>query len=196
MGKIRSARTERSTVQREIARLKKSLDNEKEVISPETVREILDNFTSLLTGAETSEDDDSVHRAANVFRALVGEKIWVHVEPRPGRKQTNVRGCFQPRLARVVSDEANHAVSENSTSSSEVWTWLRKPPRLDAIAERVHELIDDQGMSFRDAAKQLRKEGQSVNSGNVWYSYRRWYEMQNLPVPKLDYNNGHRRRSA
>ncbi len=196
MGKIRSVRTERSTVQREISRLKQSLDNEKEVISPETVREILANFTSLLTGADTSENDDSVHRAANVFRALVGEKIWVHVEPRPGRKQTNVRGCFQPQIARVVSDETNRAVPENSTPSSVVWIWLRKPPRLDAIAERVHELIDDQGMSFRDAAKQLRKEGQSVNSGNVWYSYRRWYEMQNLPVPKLDYNNGHRRRSA
>lgn len=64
------------------------------------------------------------------------------------------------------------------------------------IAERVHELIEIRGMSHRDAAKQLQREGRNVNSANVWYSYRRWYEMQGLPAPKLPYNNGQKRDSV
>ena len=61
---------------------------------------------------------------------------------------------------------------------------------------RVHELMDGEGLSYRDAAKELRNEGHNVNSGNVWYSYRRWYEMQGLPLPNRPYSNGHRRKSA
>ena len=37
--------------------------------------------------------------------------------------------------------------------------WLRKPPRLDVIAQRVHELIDIDGLSHRDTAKQLDSKG-------------------------------------
>lgn len=196
MGKIQSARTERSGVRRDIARLKTSLAAATEVITPQVVRDILNNFSSLLSGAEEEgEDGDQAHRAAQVFRALVGDKIMVHVEQRPGRKRTNVRGSFQPQLLRAVADATHQVPAESVDAMGKVWVWLRQPPRMEAIADRVHELIDDQGLSYRDAAKQLRLEGHKVNSGNVWYSYRRWYEMQNLPVPKLDYNNGHRRRS-
>jgi hypothetical protein len=67
---------------------------------------------------------------------------------------------------------------------------------LDLIAEQVHELIDLERLSHREAAKQLCAEGHSVNSGNVWYSYHRWYEMQGIEPPKVPYNNGKKRRSA
>ncbi|MCA9068430.1 MAG: hypothetical protein KDA84_05885 [Planctomycetaceae bacterium] len=83
----------------------------------------------------------------------------------------------------------------NETSPKEVSVWLRKPTCLDAIAERVHELIGLEGQSDREAAKTLRQEGHNVNSGNVWYTYRRWYEMQGWPVPDKPYNNGKPRKS-
>ena len=78
----------------------------------------------------------------------------------------------------------------------EVTVWLRKPPRVDALAERVHQLIDEEGLSHRDTAKRLQQEGHNVNSGNVWYSYRRFYEMRGQTPPKLPYNNGRKRNSA
>jgi site-specific DNA recombinase len=56
--------------------------------------------------------------------------------------------------------------------------------------------MDIQGMSYRDAAAALQKEGHAVNSGNLWYSYRRYYDMHGLPVSKRPYNNGRRRRRA
>ena len=62
--------------------------------------------------------------------------------------------------------------------------WLREPPLRDRLAERVHQLIDGEGLSHRDTAKRLQQEGHNVNSGNVWYSYRRFYEMRGKPVPK------------
>jgi hypothetical protein len=139
---------------------------------------------------------EAVYKAVAVFRCLVGGRVWVHVEQRPNRKRTNVRGVFQPCLIRAVQDAAGQADQDFGQSTAEVSVWLRKPPRLDAIAERVHQLIDGEGLSHRDAAKALQAEGHNVNSGNVWYSYDRWYEMQGLPKPDLPYNNGHRRQSA
>jgi site-specific DNA recombinase len=62
------------------------------------------------------------------------------------------------------------------------------------VAERVHELIDIEKVSMRDAAKILQSEGWKMNSGNVWYAYRRWYEMQGQTMPRNPYNNGHSRR--
>jgi hypothetical protein len=140
--------------------------------------------------------DDAVYQALAVFRRLTGGHIRVHVERRKGRKRTNVRGVFRADVLRAVKEHDGQLDAGIGQLSEEVSVWLRKPPRLDAIAERVHELIDIEGLSYRDAAKQLRTVGHNVNSGNVWYSYRRWYEMQGLPVPKLEYNNGHRRKSA
>jgi hypothetical protein len=62
--------------------------------------------------------------------------------------------------------------------------------------EAMKGAIDDEGMSHRETARQLQREGHKFNSGNVWYSYYRWYEMQGIPAPKVPYNNGKKRRSA
>ena len=103
-------------------------------------------------------------------------------------------------LWRVRHSLGNLSVGLHGTTDhllpEEVEVWLRKPPRLDALVERVHELMDQQGLSYRDAAKVLPAEGKKVNSGNVWYSYRRYYDMRDLPVPKRPYNNGRPRKSA
>jgi hypothetical protein len=64
------------------------------------------------------------------------------------------------------------------------------------LAERVHQLMDLDGLSYREAAAALQQEGEAVNSGNVWYSYRRYYAMRGLPVPNRPYNNGRPRRRA
>ena len=113
-----------------------------------------------------------------------------------GRKGTNVRGVFTPQLLRTVTEAVKvHDVTDGHLSE-EVSVWLREPPRLDALAERVHQLIDIDDLSFREAAKVLQTEGHKVNSGNVWYSYRRYYEMRGLPVPNRPYNNGRPRKSG
>ena len=56
--------------------------------------------------------------------------------------------------------------------------------------------MDIEGKSYREAAKVLQKEDARINSGNVWYSYRRWYQMRGLPVPERAYNNGRPRSRA
>ena len=135
---------------------------------------------------------DSVYKALAVFRAVTGGEILVRVEKRVNRKRTNVRGIFEPDLLRCISGD--HVTMK--IDSPEISVWLRKPPRLDFIAGRVHELVDGEGLSYREAAKCLRKEGHNVNSGNVWYSYKRWCEMNGNLRPKVAYNNGKKRRSA
>ncbi|HOY58106.1 MAG TPA: recombinase, partial [Verrucomicrobiota bacterium] len=195
--KIRAAQVERASVQAERARLQQSLETNSVSITPERVRELLAGLTTLLEdGAAGRLGSDVIHKAAEVFRKLVGGHVDVHVERRPGRKRTTVYGTFVPRLLRTLQAELRDHRPVVAGDPEAVRVWLRKPPRLDALAERVHQLVDLDGLSYREAAKVLQSERHKMNSGNVWYSYRRWYEMQGLPVPKRPYNNGRPRKSA
>ncbi|MCD0462484.1 recombinase family protein [Roseiconus lacunae] len=194
--RLRVSIAERASVQASANRLRKSMEQAKLQLSEADVRAQLADMASMLNSAASGElGDDAVYEALSVFKLLTGERIWVTVQPRAGRKQTNVRGRFRPRLIDAATARAGATVI-HSEPGEPISFWLRKPPRLDAIAERVHELIDQDGMSYREAAKRLREEGHNVNSGNVWYSYRRWYEMNNLPMPDVPYNNGNKRDSA
>ncbi|TWT38947.1 recombinase family protein [Blastopirellula retiformator] len=194
--RIRSVRAERNTARAEVTRLQHAFTSASDVITADEIRDSLSQLSGLLyDGAAGTLGEDAVYEAVEIFRLLVGGRISVHVEQRAGRKRTNVRGTFTPRLLDAVSNRALTPSSDDH-DQNEVSVWLRKPPRVDLLAERVHELIDIEHLSHRDTAKQLQREGHKVNSGNVWYSYRRWYEMEGLEPPKLPYNNGHKRNSA
>lgn len=196
LSKIRAVQTERANAQADLAQWNEQLAGTLATLTPEDVGEILADFRQLLEdGAAGKLGEEAVHKAVEVFRLLTGGQIFVHVERRPGRKRTNVRGVFRPCLLQAVTEQSGHPGTSDETAAKEVPVWLRKPPRLDAIAEQVRELIDIEGQSYREAAKTLRQEGHNVNSGNVWYSYRRWYEMRGLPVPEKPYNNGKPRKS-
>ncbi|QDU94470.1 recombinase family protein [Lignipirellula cremea] len=198
--KIRATRAQRSAAHMETERIAAEIEHGPKAITPEEVRTLLNDLPNLLanstTDDENDEDDDQIYRAADVFRRLVGGRIAVIVELRPGRKKCNVRGRFTPQILCTVAEELGNstAITGSESTPGEQTVWLREPPRLDAIALRVHELIDIESLSFRDAAKKLREEGIKVNSGNVWYSYHRWYEMQGLTAPDLPYNNGRPRK--
>ncbi len=194
--RLRSAQSERGAAQADLNRLQKSLEHSTATLSAEDARKTLAEMSMLLSDASAGRlGGDAVYKALNVFTLLTGGRIWVNVQPRPGRKQTVVRGEFRPCLVRATT-EFTGAVARDDHPGEKVSIWLRQPPRIELIADRVHELIDKEGLSHRDTAKQLQREGHNVNSGNVWYSYRRWYEMQGLPLPKQPYNNGNKRDSA
>lgn len=196
MGRIRAAQSERAAARHELSRLQQAMARTVATITPEAIRQILAEFEELLMNAAIGNlGPEALDKTVLIFRRLVGQRVWIHVEKRFSRKRTNIRGVFRPHLIQGVR-EVTGQVQADTGSTSQVSVWLREPPRLDAIAERVHELIDIERFSHRAAAKQLQVEGHNVNSGNVWYSYRRWYEMQGLPVPTLPYNNGNERESA
>ena len=181
--RLRATQAERKTIQDAITDLQVKIAGSTSNISTSQATLVLADFDSVLKFAASGElGDDAVYKSLSIFRALTGCCVKVAVERRANRKRTNVRGVFIPNVI-------------ESTAQDEVEVWLRKPPRLDLIADRVRYLIDVEGFSHREAAKQLRMEGHEVNSGNVWYSYRRWFEMQGLPSPSLAYNNGKPRSS-
>ena len=192
--RIRGAQSERVTAQLEMARLKKALGGSKASLTPESVRKQLDDMASLLEQAAAGQlGDDAVYKTLAVFRRLTAGVIYVHVERRQGRKRTNVRGVFRPHLIQAWKGDAKPLKGEDPGNES-VSVWLRKPPRADALAEQVHQLIDIEGLSYRAAAKRLQEGGLKINSGNVWSSYRRYYEMKGATPPKLPYNNGRKRK--
>jgi site-specific DNA recombinase len=194
--KIRAAQLERTTKQAERAQVLASLKSGSTVITPDQVRIVLCDLTSLLVdGAAGKLGDDVVYRAAEVFRQLVGGRIFVHVHARPGRKLTTVEGRFEPQLLKTTEGRLESLCRSPATELEPVSVWLRKPPRVDALAPRVHELIDLENLSFRDAAKVLLAEGHKINSAVVYQIYSRYYQMIGQPMPKRRYNNGRPRRS-
>jgi site-specific DNA recombinase len=195
MAKVRAAQLERSTKQAERAQLHAALASESTVITPDQVRSKLSELTLLLEeGAAGKLGEDVAFRAAEVFRQLVGGRISVQVHVRPGRKRTSVSGVFVPRVLKAAEGRSRSLGSSPTEASEEVNVWLRKPPRIDALASRVHELIDQENASFRDAAKVLQAEGHKINSGVVYQIYARYYQMIGQPMPKRPYNNGRQRR--
>ncbi len=195
--KIRAARSERDDVREKLAHARRALEQFSRTLTTDDVNQILNESASLLTdGAAGQLGEDAVYRALAVFRDLTGGRIMVHVEPRPARKQTNVRGVFQPQLLAAVRDKADLCLGNDVPTPEKVEVWLRKPPLRDLLAPRVHQLIDVEGLSFRAAAKQLQSEGYKINSGVVWQIYERYYEMIGKPKPKRPYNGGNPRKSV
>ena len=159
------------------------------------MRDLLQNLTKLLEdGAAGRLGDDVIFKAAAIFRQLVGGQIRVVVERRAAQSASNVRGVFVPRLLQVLQSQLSIYENGEIQAPAETSVWLRPPPRSDQLAERVHQLIDNEGQSFRTAEKTLCMEGFTGNSGTVWQIYRRHYEMIGEPMPRLAYNNGHPRK--
>jgi len=196
MAKVRAAQSERSTARHELSRLQRALADPSTAATPEVVRDALAELTTLLENAAAGKlDRKAVYKSAEVFRTLVGGRVWVRVERRPQRKRTNIRGVFRPCLIRVVRDMIGQTGVDPDESSAEISVWLREPPLHDRLAPRVHQLMDLEGHSYRSAAKTLQGEGYNINSGVVWQIHRRYYEMIDKPVPNRPYNNGKKRKS-
>lgn len=193
--KIHAAQTERAELRLREAELQRQLAHENATITPDRVREILADLPQLLEHAAAGKlGQDVVYRAAAVFRQLVGERILVYVERRAARKRTNVLGIFRPELIRTTEGEAGAPRSGRDVESAEVKVWLRQPPKLDQLGQRVYQLMDVDGLSYRDAATVLQSEGHKLNSGIVWQARQRYYEMIGQPMPKRPYKTGRRRR--
>ncbi len=191
---IRATQAELATLNAEKVRLEQLIASQQR-LTPEVARKILDDLHGLLVSAAEGElGEPAVYRALGIVKALTGGQIEVHFETRSGRIQTVVWATFELQLLGAISHESGVA-TDAQLSATPVEVWLRPPPKLDQLAERVHQLIDVERRSYRDAAKVLQAEGHQVNSGNVWTIYRRYYEMRGLPVPGRPYNNGHPRES-
>ncbi len=189
--KIRETQAKRATLLAERAQLERHLAN-RASIEPQQVRARLRDLVSLLqSAAQGGLGEDATYQVFSVLRILTGGKIMVEFESRAARKRTVARGWFQLQLFKALDVPTAADVSPNGA----VEVWLRPPPRRDLLAERVYRLIDVEGLSYEQAAHQLREAGLSVTVANVWTAYRRYFEMHQLPVPKLPYNNGQPRKA-
>ncbi len=197
LNKIKARIVERDTIRKELALINRQIQKSSAAVTPELVRSTIQGFIQVFEeAADGSFGEEALNRAANLFRMLVGGQVWVMPQDRPGRKKKSIEGEFQVRLVQAVRCALDQVETETSQQCEPEKTrvWLRQPPRQEQVAERVHELIDIEKVSLRDAATILQSEGWKMNSGNVWYAYRRWYEMQGQTMPRNPYNNGHIRR--
>ncbi|MDM4015110.1 recombinase family protein [Roseiconus lacunae] len=192
---LRAAQMRRDAVVAELRELRNSLDTNRELTYDEALSQLSEMALLLRRAARDELEGDEIFQALSLFRSITGGSIEVEVQTRRGRKQKVAEGIIRPQIRVALADWSDTLIP-GTDPNEELRIWLRRPPRVDFLAERVHQLIDEQGLSHRQTAKQLQQEGHKINSGNVWYSYRRWYEMTGQPIPVLPYNNGNKRQSA
>jgi hypothetical protein len=176
--RVRAAQAERAGLQLEITRLRQDT-TARRTLTKEDVRAGLGSVGAVIQSAASGQlGADAVYQAAEVFRRLVGGRVWVHAEQRAGRSRSVVRGRFTPALLNVVSEACGIEGVSTCAAETQIEVWLRQPPRLEEMAAEVRRLYEEEGLGFRAIAKRL-----GIGCGNVYSSYRRYYEMRGLPVP-------------
>jgi site-specific DNA recombinase len=191
---IRETQSKRASLLSEKAQLERYLAT-RNSLRPGDVRARLEQIGSLLQAAAEGElGEEGAYQAFTVLRILTGDKIVVAFEGRAGKKRTTARGEFHLQLFKAI-DLPVAADSSALGPDNFVELWLRPPPRRDLLAEEVYQLIEVDGLSFEQAAQKLRDSGQKINFANVWTTYRRYFELHGLRIPKRPYNNGQPRKS-
>jgi site-specific DNA recombinase len=173
--RIRAAQTERAGVRDELARLRSAAA--RPPVTAEAVRAVLADVGALL-GDAADLGEDAVYRAADLFRRLVGGKVWVDVEIRTNRKRGVVRARFTPALLAVAGELVGAAGVGPAEPSAEVVIWLRTPPRLDAKAADARRLYEDERLPFTEVGRRL-----GMAHADAYRAYLRYYEMQGRPAP-------------
>lgn len=192
--KIRATQIESKAITAERATLEAYKLSRKKV-QPHEANAILSELESLFGQAATGElGDDAVYRLLKVIKSLSQGKITVEALNRPGRTRKLVMASFHFQRDRLV--ETVLGTPSSSLGYEEVRFWVRPPPPQDRIAERMHDLIDLQGMTTNEAVEALHRDGDKVRFNYAWQCYQRYYEMHNLPAPKRPYNNGKQRRAS
>ena len=162
----------------------------------QVMRELADLLGLLNDAAAGTLGPDGGHRAAEVFRRLVGGQILVHAMKRGGRKDYVVTGTFTPDLIGPVRQKLD-ADTAPTTSSEPVKVFLVPPPFVDTIAEEVQKLYDTDRIGFRLINRALEaKYARKIGTGNICAARRRYYEMRGLPTPSPRAGKGGRPRKT
>ena len=178
MAKVRAAQAERGGERAEVARLQ-GLAAGRRPVTAEEARQAASDLKSLLEdGAAGLLGPEAVYRVADLFKRLVGGEVEVLVEVRAGRKRGVVRGRFTPRLLDTVAEAGGLGLAPETAPPAPTEVWLRRPPRLDAVAAEVRRLYEDEDLGFRAIARKL-----GIGCGNIYQSYHRYYEMRGLATP-------------
>lgn len=182
----RRATAERSRVQQDKLQLAQALNAPLKVFSAGDVRQVLRHLTNLLIDAAAGRlGEDQVHRAAELFAALVNQRIEVHAESRPGRHWVLVRGRFVPALLSTIRQELGDPRIDAPPQVEPKEIWLRSPPLRERIADEAQRLIDREGLNASEAAAILSEKYEPLSPDVVRLARKRWYELQGLTAPKL-----------
>lgn len=197
---IRAAELERGGVELELLELQRRCGTSQHSGEPVTRERIVDAIGELLKLLDDAAmgrlGAEVVHKAVRVFGRLVGGGITVLAERRPGRKRWIVKARFTPHLLTTVRSDLG-GVHGQTVAAPPVEVWLRKPPRVDELADEVHNIYENERIGFRLINQRLEKKyGKKIGSGNICAAWRRWYEVRALPLPPPRTNMGRPRRSA
>lgn len=193
--RIKAERLRRSVLEQELSQLTRLRDQTEREITRDEIENALRQFTTTLFKAANGElGQDAVHKAFYLFKLLTGGKIMVECSDRRNRKVKAVQGSFSLQLGTAVGAMLEHTMPHAGPTPT-VTVQLRKPPKLERIADRAKQLVVDEGCSNIEAAKILTQEGEKVNRTQIVAAVYRWYELRDLERPPLPYNNGHKRRA-
>ncbi|MFN3150481.1 recombinase family protein [Bremerella sp.] len=192
--RLKAERLRRSTLEQELVQLTRLRDQANREITREEIAKAMLSFPeTLIKAAKGDLGQDAVRKAFYLLKLLTGGKIMVKCTRRHNRQAKVVQGTFELQLGAAIGVAIDHAMPGDGPTKT-ISIYLRKPPKLERIADRAKQLVIDEKRSYVEVAKILKQEGEKVNRRQVWAAVDRWYEMHGLPKPTLPYNNGHKRR--
>ncbi len=180
----KAAKSEKSRLQAELAVLKAQVADTREPISENEALGILAEFDSLLADAVSGElGGDGKQRASALIRALVGGSVSVSFTRLQGKRSFGV-GTFTPSIGLALAKRvrASHSMTLNLPTVS---VEFRKLPRYARIADEVHRLHVEEGLSLAEIGRRL-----NIESGNIWGALAYWYTSRGLeaPIAHMFYN--------
>lgn len=180
----KAAKVEKSRLQAELAGMKARCAGERRELSDGDVQAILHDFDALLADAAAGKlGADGKQRAAILIRSLVGGVIEVSFTRLQGRRAFGV-GRFTPHLALSLVG-GNTADGDVAMDMPEIMVPFRELPRYERIADEVHRMRTEDGLSFTEIGKRF-----NIGSGNAWGAFKHWHISRGLEVP---YMRGSRR---
>ena len=141
--------------------------------------ELLSDFGQVLENASSGKlgGEESKHQAFALIRALTGGRITITFKRLHGRRRAFGQGTFRPMIMEAVRRHGGAATGVN-VELPEVAISFRKLPRYARIADEVHRLHHEEGLSMTEIGKRF-----GTTAGNAWAADAYWHEERGLPIP-------------
>ncbi len=173
----KAAKSEKSRLQAELAALKARNSKKREPITESEVKAVLADFDALLADAAAGKlGSDGNQRAAALIRNLVGGVVDVSFTRLQGRRAFG-SGTFTPNPALAIGRQG-HMDDSLLLNLPSVTVEFRELPRYARIADEVHRLHVEEGLSLTEIGKVF-----NCGAGNAFGALKYWHESRGLAVP-------------
>ncbi len=177
--RYQTTRVEKTRLRAERESLKRRRREAREPLSRERVVELLADFVRVLENASSGKlgGEEGKHQAFALLRMLTGDRIMITFKRLHGRRRAFGQGTFMPMVMEALRRHGGASTGVD-IELPPVEVSFRELPRYARIADEVHRLHHEEGLSMTEIGKRF-----GTTAGNAWAADAYWHEERGLPIP-------------